>query len=97
MTKNFIRKQEDFVCAVCNTKVKGTGYTNHCPNCLFSLHVDEIIPGDRQSKCRGVMEPIRAEIEGGEYTIIHKCRKCKKTIKNKTSKEDNFDEIIKII
>jgi len=93
----FFKKEEDFVCKVCGTKVKGTGYTNHCPNCLFSLHVDEEIPGDRQSNCRGLMEPIKAEIEGGEYILTHKCQICKKVIKNKTSSEDNFEEILKLI
>ena len=92
----FFKKEEDFVCKVCGTKVKGTGYTNHCPNCLFSLHVDEEIPGDRQSNCRGLMEPIKAEIEGGEYILTHKCQICKKVIKNKTSSEDNFEEILKL-
>jgi len=93
----FFKKEEDFVCKVCGTKVKGTGYTNHCPNCLFSLHVDEISPGDRLSSCKGLMEPIKAEIENGEYTLTHKCQICKKVIKNKTSPEDNFEEILKLI
>lgn len=93
----FIRKKENFVCKVCGTKVKGTGYTNHCPNCLFSLHVDEEVPGDRESYCNGLMEPIKAEIEKGEYILTHKCQKCKKVIKNKTSEEDNFEEIPKLL
>jgi ribosomal protein L37AE/L43A len=95
--KNFVRKKEDFVCQVCGVKVKGTGYTNHCPNCLFSLHVDELVPGDRISNCKGLMEPIRAEIKDGEYVLIHKCQKCKKVIKNKTLENDNFEEVIKLI
>ena len=93
----FFKKEEDFVCKVCGTKVKGTGYTNHCPNCLFSLHVDEEIPGDRLSTCKGLMEPLKAEIENGEYTLTHKCQICKKVIKNKTSQEDNFEEILKLL
>lgn len=93
----FIKKKENFICKVCGTKVKGTGYTNHCPNCLFSLHVDEEIPGDRASTCNGLMEPIKAEIESGEYILTHKCQKCKKVIKNKISEEDNFEEILKLL
>ncbi len=95
--KNFIKKVESFTCRVCGTEVKGTGYTNHCPNCLFSLHVDEEVPGDRLSVCEGPMEPIKAEIEGGKYILIHKCRKCKKISRNKTSEEDNFEEILKLL
>ena len=28
----------------------GSNHRNHCPNCLYSLHVD-IEPGDRESEC----------------------------------------------
>lgn len=52
--KNFIHCQEDFVCEVCGTKVKGTSYTNHCPNCLWSKHVDQNVPGDRAELCHGL-------------------------------------------
>jgi ribosomal protein L37AE/L43A len=93
----FLKKEEDFICRVCGTKIKGTGYTNHCPNCLFSLHVDEDVPGDRASSCKGLMDPIKAEIENGEYVLTHKCQKCKKVSKNKTSEEDNFEEILKLL
>lgn len=93
---NFIKRKEDFTCEKCGAKVKGTGYTNHCPNCLFGKHVDEEIPGDRQSSCRGLMEPISIEQKHGEYILIHKCQKCGKVMKNKTSPEDNFEKILQI-
>ena len=57
----FIRKIENFTCNNCGTFVVGDGYTNHCPNCLFSKHVDTS-PGDRKSSCKGLMEPIGIEI-----------------------------------
>ncbi|HCR42265.1 TPA: hypothetical protein DIV45_02815, partial [Patescibacteria group bacterium] len=38
--KNFIRTKEDFTCENCGHRVKGSGYTNHCPKCLYSQHVD---------------------------------------------------------
>ena len=94
---SFIKKQENFICEVCGTEVMGTGYTNHCPNCLFSLHVDEEIPGDRASSCKGLMEPIKAEILNGEYVLTHKCQICKKISRNKTSVDDNFEEILKLL
>jgi ribosomal protein L37AE/L43A len=94
--RNFIRKKEDFTCDFCKTKVKGTGYTNHCPRCLYSKHVDEAIPGDRASGCQGLMLPIKVENHGQEYVLIHKCLKCGKETKNKTAKEDNFEEILKL-
>jgi DNA-directed RNA polymerase subunit RPC12/RpoP len=94
--KHFIRKKEDFVCINCSEKVSGTGYTNHCPKCLFGMHVDKDVPGDRKSACRGVMKPIEVDMKGQEYVIIHKCNKCGKITRNKASKDDDFEEIIRL-
>ncbi len=94
MAKHFIRKKEDFVCVNCGEKVTGTGYTNHCHKCLFSLHVDKDVPGDRLSKCKGEMEPVRSESKSGGYMIVHKCKKCGKITRNKASKNDNFETIL---
>lgn len=95
MTKRFIKTIEDFACEHCNKEIKGTGYTNHCPSCLWSKHVD-INPGDRASSCGGMMEPISVEEKGGEYSIVHRCQKCGYQKKNKAAKEDDFGEIIKL-
>ena len=91
----FKKKKEDFVCENCGTKVEGDGWTNHCPKCLYSKHVD-IFLGDRAEVCGGLMKAISAEESGGEWSIIHKCQKCNKEQKNKISKRDDFDEVIKI-
>ena len=96
MAKKFTRRQEDFECLVCGTKVEGSGYTNHCPECLYSRHVDEKYPGDRESNCKGLMKPISVEAKSGNYVIIHKCNKCGKETRNKTSKEDNFEMILNL-
>ena len=93
--KNFIKTEEDFVCGNCGYKVTGTGYTNHCPKCLYSKHVDEI-PGDRTNACGGLMAPVGVIYKGDEYSIIHKCLKCGATKTNKTSPEDDFDKIIEL-
>ena len=93
--KKFQRKIEDFVCEKCSTKVKGNGYTNHCPSCLWSKHVD-VNPGDRVADCSGLMEPINVEIEKDEYIIIHQCKKCGHEKRNKSVSKDNFDEILRI-
>lgn len=74
-TKRFQRKVESFVCVACGKETKGTGITDHCPYCLASVHVD-VNPGDRASKCRGLMIPQRAEYSGGSYTIVYQCLKC---------------------
>ncbi len=96
MPTNFVRRPENFVCENCGQKVSGNGYTNHCPNCLFSKHVDEKIPGDRKSECRGLMEPISVEQKHGEYILIHKCLTCGKIMKNKTAENDNFEKILQL-
>lgn len=57
-SKRFSKNDSGFVCAHCGKKVEPLGYTsrNHCPFCLWSLHVDEN-PGDRACECGGEMEP----------------------------------------
>ena len=95
MEKKFQKKVEDFVCAHCGTRVKGSGYTDHCPKCLWGKHVD-INPGDRRSKCRGIMKPIGAEMKRGEYIIHYQCTKCGYRHKVKAASKDDFEEILKL-
>ena len=71
---------DTFICKVCGRTVvpenAGSGHRNHCPNCLASLHLD-IEPGDRESDCGGIMEPIAVWVRrGGEWAVIHRCRRC---------------------
>lgn len=90
---------EEFDCRHCathNEKLAG-GCRNHCKNCLYSLHLDESNPGDRQSDCHGLMTPFKIDHSGKKgWMIYHKCEKCGKIIPNKTADDDNFEEIIKI-
>ncbi|MFH1863293.1 MAG: RNHCP domain-containing protein, partial [bacterium] len=53
--------------------------------------------GDRASKCKGLMEPVRIEIKKGKYILFHKCVICKKQTRNKASKEDKLEEIVKFL
>jgi len=92
-TKKFQRKIEDFICFSCGVKVKGNGYTDHCPFCLWSCHID-INPGDRSEKCKGMMKPISLEIKSGNYVINYICLKCGKSHKVKAVKDDNFEALI---
>lgn len=93
MPKNFKRTIENFTCDVCGTFVQGNGYTNHCPTCLSSKHVD-INPGDRESTCHGIMYAQTLEMKNGEKYIIHKCSKCSHVRKNKVVDGDNFKAIL---
>jgi len=94
--KRFSRTTEDFKCEHCGFKVKGSGYTDHCPQCLYSKHVD-INPGDRQAKCLGLMEPINVEIKGDRQVICYKCIKCGHEHRVKADENDNYDEIFKTV
>jgi hypothetical protein len=95
MVKKFQKRKEDFDCEKCKEHVEGSGYTNHCPKCLWSKHVD-INPGDRASDCGSGMEPVSIEKEGDEYILSHKCISCGHIKRNKMSKDDNFEVATKI-
>ncbi len=95
MAKKFQKKIEDFTCENCKQKVEGNGYTNHCPHCLWSKHVD-INPGDRAEECQGLMEPIHVEFKKGEYVLTHKCVECGVTKRCKTSPGDSIEALTKL-
>lgn len=91
---------DTFVCKNCGALVvpenAGTSHRNHCPSCLFSLHVD-ISPGDRASKCNGVMEPVAVWVrKGGEWAIIHRCRRCGIFSSNRVAADDNPVKLISV-
>jgi len=93
--KKFQKRVENFICDHCGFFIEGSGYTDHCPKCLWSKHLD-INPGDRYADCKGMMEPIGVEIKNGEYTIYYKCQKCGYKHRVKSAADDNFNEIIKL-
>lgn len=95
--KRFMMIDENFKCMNCGCDVPRLEYTarDHCPNCLYSLHVD-IMPGDRQNKCMGLMRPIGIEKYKNTYKIIYKCNKCGQIHKNIMAQDDNYDLIVKL-
>ncbi|MCL4404470.1 MAG: RNHCP domain-containing protein [Candidatus Marsarchaeota archaeon] len=96
MSRNFTRKIEDFVCVKCGAEVHGNGYTDHCTECLYSLHVDNM-PGDRKCDCMGLMKPIGAlEDRHGTFIIHYKCTKCGIEKDVKASPKDNRESLLKI-
>lgn len=97
--KVFSKNDEQFVCKNCKKKVEPLKYTsrNHCPHCLWSLHVD-INPGDRQNPCQGLMKPIDIEISSKKgYVVVHKCQVCGKIKRNVCANDDSEKLILKII
>jgi ribosomal protein L37AE/L43A len=95
--KNFIRKIENFRCEKCGAEVKGDGYTDHCPKCLWGKHVDKDIPGDRASECRGMMEPIGAVYEKEKFKIQYRCEKCGREFWVREGEEDDRNKLIELI
>lgn len=89
----FTRVIEDFNCSECGTFVRGKGYTDHCPNCLWGKHVD-IMPGDRTSTCKGKLEPTSAFHAKGAYTIVYRCQKCGVRKNFKESGQDNRELLL---
>ena len=95
--KKFNMIDEEFICENCGNNVDKLNYTarDHCNICLYSKHVD-IMPGDRQNECMGLLKPIGIEKFKDTYKIIYKCLKCGITHKNIMAKDDNFDRIIEL-
>ncbi|OGY49774.1 MAG: hypothetical protein A3B89_04870 [Candidatus Buchananbacteria bacterium RIFCSPHIGHO2_02_FULL_40_13] len=93
--KKFTKKKENFVCEHCGRAVEGTGYTNHCPKCLWSKHVD-VNPGDRLEKCDDLMKPVDLYKEGQNWILVHRCEKCGIIKRNRISTGDDFDEVIRL-
>jgi hypothetical protein len=91
--KVFQKRVENFACEHCGLVVKGNGYTNHCPHCLYSKHVD-VFPGDRLESCGGLMEPIAYEKAHGRESIVQRCLRCGKTHRNRIQNEDVFEAIL---
>ena len=91
--KRFTRVIEDFNCAHCGAVVHGNGYTNHCPKCLYSRHVDNN-PGDRAAECGAMMVPIAAAPTADGFIITHVCERCGKTIRQKSADNDDTDALI---
>lgn len=95
MSRQFQRRPENFTCAHCGLAVIGNGYTNHCPRCLWSQHVDER-PGDRLSACGGPMEPIGVEFIHDCWVIRHRCQRCQVERRNRNAKNDDHGVLIHI-
>ncbi len=82
-----------FICSNCGRTVvpsESGGYQrNHCPDCLWSLHVD-LRTGDRRCGCRGRMEPITVWVkESGEWAIVHRCISCGFLRTNRIAADDS--------
>ncbi len=90
------RTEDDqaFKCGHCRqfigAPIVGGRHCNHCPNCLYSKHVDGKMPGDRKSECRSMMAPVGLlSRRNREQVIIHLCLRCGKEDPNRVAADDN--------
>ncbi|MCB9832763.1 MAG: RNHCP domain-containing protein [Planctomycetes bacterium] len=94
--RQFQRRIEDFDCLFCGLPVRGDGYTNHCPHCLHSRHVD-VNPGDRAADCGGLMVPVALRRDGKKgFMICHRCELCGHEKWNRSAAEDDPEELARI-
>ena len=96
----FTPDESGFVCAQCGRPVTpfppGAGHRNHCPACLYSLHLD-ILPGDRAARCKGLMEPVAVTVrKNGEWALIHRCLDCGVLRENRIAGDDNAAALISL-
>ena len=87
------RRFPSFNCQHCRREIPadatGTAHRNHCPLCLWSVHVDER-PGDRKAACGGGMEPIAIWVRNDhEWSIVHRCGSCKSVRVNRIAGDDS--------
>lgn len=90
------RSEDDqaFKCGHCKqfigAPLTGGRHRNHCPNCLYSRHVDLKHPGDRRSDCHALMAPVGIlSRRNSEQVIIHRCLGCGKEDPNRIAADDN--------
>lgn len=95
--KRFQKNDDSFICENCGFLVSKLNTTSrdHCPNCLYSKHVD-IYPGDRKETCHGLLKPVGIERFKDTYKILYECENCGYKHKNIMASDDNFDKIIEL-
>ncbi|MBU2025780.1 MAG: RNHCP domain-containing protein [Patescibacteria group bacterium] len=108
-----ITKDKGFDCDFCGKRVSqgleaGVKNRNHCPDCLFSKHVDAVLPGDRKAVCQGKMPasglcfkksaPDKyGKSRQGELMLVHVCQKCGKISLNRLAGDDRTDKIMELV
>lgn len=92
--RNRAEVSQPFKCRHCKAFIglplTGGRQRNHCPGCLYSLHVDGKTPGDRASDCRSLMAPAGAFFRpNGEQVVLHRCLGCGFERHNRVAADDS--------
>jgi hypothetical protein len=84
-------RNEGFPCENCGLEVQplaNGSCRNHCPRCLSSKHVDHV-PGDRASRCGGLMECVAVESDARRgWMLVHRCTLCGSVRRNRAALDD---------
>jgi hypothetical protein len=104
--------EEFFTCIQCEAQVytqaiiSGVQNRNHCPYCLCSRHVDQVLAGDRLSACKAIMQPIGLTMKPsrnkygvkicGELMLVHRCNDCGKLSINRLAADDQGERLMDI-
>ena len=102
-TPVFTRINETFECRHCGSAVKPAGATcrDHCPRCLYSLHVD-VNPGDRAADCGAALVPRAYSLHKKKgYMIHYTCEACGAERVNRfldvdENEADDFDALLSL-
>jgi hypothetical protein len=92
-----------FTCLLCGLEVvslSNGSYRNHCPDCLYSQHLD-VAPGDRSSLCRGTMEPVGTRYRSDKgLQVVHRCMTCGVIRLNRVAKDtvqpDDLEALLRL-
>jgi DNA-directed RNA polymerase subunit RPC12/RpoP len=93
-----------FRCGRCGAEVRplaNGSVRNHCPACLWSMHVD-VDPGDRANDCGGPLEPVAAQRDAKKgWILVHRCTRCGATRRNRAALDDpdqpdDYDALIRL-
>ena len=95
--QNPIHLNESFECIYCSETIPlpTVGIRDHCPRCLRGRHVDNV-PGDRAAECRGRLDPISFNLEGGVVWISYACSQCAHTFRVRSHVEDDLPTSLSI-
>jgi hypothetical protein len=85
-------------CGAAVTSLNNGSFRNHCPECLYSKHLD-IFPGDRANGCHGLMKPVAIDYSSKKgYQLVHECTVCHQISRNKAAvdcmQEDRLIEFL---
>ena len=94
---NPIHRDESFSCLNCGKVVPqgGAQVRDHCPFCLFGLHVDNV-PGDRAADCGGLLAPIDFAVEGRGIVIAYRCQRCEHEFRVRAHADDQLPKGLRL-